>query len=145
MKHIENFNHWYDGILNSWPFLIDDTSVKSAGMAIGYMDNKVWHESPRSTGNDHQYFNARFFVRIVWPFGLFFHIRWTDKVFYWPKWVYRIGGKQVQQFCQFGIGYKMSGRFAIHYRAQTDASAAVGYHPGLPNLGHATGFNYGGA
>ena len=131
MKHLEYFNNWYDGILNSWPFCIDDTSVKSAGMALGFMENNTWHECPRSTGNDHQYFNATFFIRIVWPFGIFMHIRWSDK----PT------GKQ---FLQLGIGYKMTGRFAIHCRVQSDASSAIGYHEGLPNNGQAQGFEYGG-
>ena len=132
MKHMEYFNNWYDGILNSWPFCIDDKYVKSNGIAIGFKENERWVFRPRITGNAHQFFNAILYLGLCLPFGVFCQIRWSDK----PT------GKQ---FIQFGIGYKNSGRFAILCRVQSDASAAVGYHPGLPNLGHATGFNYGGA
>ena len=42
-----------------------------------------------------------------------------------------------------GIGWKQAGRIAIHFRFQTDASSAIGYHVGLPNTDHASGFEYG--
>ena len=132
MKHLETFNHWYDGLLNSWPFCIDDSRIKSIGIAISFKENGKWVFMPRLTGNAHQYFNAMFFMRLTWPLGLFIQLRWSDK----PT------GKQ---FIQLGIGYKNTGRLGIICRVQSDASAAVGYHVGLPNLGHATGFNYGGS
>ena len=131
MKHLETFNHWYDKLLNNWPFLIDDTSVESLGIAWGFKENGKWVFTPRLTGNAHQFFNAIFFIRVVFPLGLFIQIRWSDK----PT------GKQ---FIQLGLGYKNTGRFAILCRVQSDASSAVGYHPGLPNNGQAQGFEYGG-
>ena len=106
MKHIENFNHWYDKLLNSWPFLIDDTSVKSLGIAWGFKENDKWNFIPRLTGNAHQFFNAVFFIRFTFPFGLFMQIRWSDK----PT------GKQ---FIQLGLGYKNTGRIAVLCRIQS--------------------------
>lgn len=131
MKHLEYFSNWYDKLLNTWPFLIDDTSVKSNGIAWGFKENSKWSFVPRVTGNAHQFFNALFYFGLAWPLGLFCQIRWSDK----PT------GKQ---FIQFGIGYKNTGRIALLFRIQSDASSAIGYHPELPNLDHAQGFNYGG-
>ena len=129
MKHLEYFNHWYDGILNSFPFLLDDSSIKTMGIAWLFRDNNIWNLMPRITGNDAQYYNAMFFIRIGIPFSLFFMIRWS--------------ATSKRQFIQTGIGWKQNGRFAILFRFQTDASAAVGYHEGLPNLGQSTGWNFG--
>ena len=128
MKHLETFNHWYDGILNSFPFLLDDTSIKTIGLAWIFQENNHWNITPRITG-DAQYYNALFFVRIGLPFALFFMLRWSAT------------GKR--QFIQTGIGWKQNGRFAIHRRIQSDASSAIGYHAGLPNTDHAVAWNYG--
>lgn len=131
MKHLEYFNHWYDKLLNSWPFLIEDTTVESQGIAWGFKENGKWVFIPRLTGNAHQFFNAIFFMRLTFPLGLFVQIRWSDKL---------VG----KQFIQYGFGYKNSGRIAVLCRVQSDASSAIGYHEGLPNLGQAQGFEYGG-
>ena len=128
MKHFEYFNHWYDKILNSFPFLLDDSKIKTIGIAWIFRENNHWNVTPRITG-DAQYYNAVLFMRIGLPFALFFMIRWSDT------------GKR--QFIQAGIGWKQTGRFAIHRRIQSDASSAIGYHAGLPNTDHAVGFNYG--
>ena len=128
MKHLEHFNHWYDGILNSFPFCLDDSKIKTIGIAWLFRENNRWNVTPRITG-DAQYYNAMFFMRIGLPFALFFMIRWSAT------------GRR--QFIQFGIGWKQNGRFAIHRRIQSDASSAIGYHAGLPNTDHVTGFDYG--
>ena len=126
MKHIENFNHWYDGLLNSFPFCIDDTKIKTIGIAWIFFEYGRLDLYPRVTGGDAQFYNAQFFVRIGLPFALFFHIRLSST-----------------RLFQFGLGWKQSGRIAIICRLQTDASAAIGYHLGLTNTGQATGWNYG--
>ena len=165
MKHLENFNHWYDEILNSFPFLLDDSKIKTIGIAWIFRENNHWNVTPRITGNA-QYYNAMFFVRtnlsavllgifmyliapilswylwalvfftlilatalVGFPFALFFMIRWSAT------------GRR--QFIQTGIGWKQTGRFAIHRRIQSDASSAIGYHAGLPNTDHAVAWNYG--
>ena len=128
MKHLENFNHWYDGILNSFPFLLDDSKIKTIGVAWIFKENNQWNFKPRITG-DAQYYNAAFFIRYGLPFAFFFMIRWSA-----------IGKRQ---FIQTGIGWKQNGRFAIHRRIQSDASSAAGYHAGLPNTDHASAWDYG--
>ena len=126
MKHLEHFNHWYDGILNSFPFLLDDSSIKTIGIAWIFRVNDMWKLKPIVTENDAQFYNAQFFIRIGFPFAIFFHMRLSST-----------------RLFQGGIGWKQTGRFAILFRFQTDASAAVGYHEGLPNLGQSTGWNFG--
>jgi hypothetical protein len=127
MKHLEINGHWYDGILNSFPFCIDDKYILSNGIAWGFKENGKWNFKPRITGNTAQYFNALIFVRLALPFGVFVATRLT-----------------LTRLFQAGFGWKMSGRFAIHCRLQTDASAAAGYHVGMPNVGQAQGWDYGG-
>lgn len=143
---LENNGHWYDGILNSKLFAIDPTKIKSIGGALGYNDNDgdlSWKLV--ETGNDHQYYNSAFFGRIGWPLGVFGQIRWAAKdLGQWPKWIPFIGGRDIPQFIQFGIGYKLNGRFAIHLRPQSDRSNAQPQHPDAPNNGHAMGFDLGG-
>ena len=125
MKHLEYFKNWYDGILNSFPFLLDDTKIKTIGIAWIFQENNDWNLTPRITGNE-QYYNAQFFVRFGLPFALFFHMRLSST-----------------RLFQCGLGWKQTGRFAIHRRVQSDASSAAGYHAGLPNTDQATAWNYG--
>ena len=126
MKHLEHFNHWYDRILNSSPFLLDDSSIKTIGIAWIFKVNDIWKLKPIVTENDAQFYNAQFFIRIGFPFAIFVHARLSST-----------------RLFQGGIGWKQTGRFAILFRFQTDTSAAVGYHEGLPNLGQSTGWNFG--
>lgn len=131
MKHLEFFNHWYDRILNSPLFCIDDKYVHTIGIAWIFKDRvdfeaePKWHFLPRITG-DAQYYNALLFVRVGLPMALFLHVRFSRTT-----------------FVQVGAGYKQTGRIAIHCRCQTDASSAVGYHAGLDNNGQASGWLYG--
>jgi hypothetical protein len=114
MKVFESFNHWYDKILNSWPFCIDSESVHTTAIAWGFTEQG-------------KYVNAIFSVRFGFPFACFVQIRWSKT-----------------RLVQFGAGWKQSGRIAVHLRFQTDASAAAGYHVGMPNNGQAQGFEFGG-
>lgn len=128
MKHLENFNHRYDKILNAFPFCLDDAIIKTVGIAWLFKENDRWVVIPKFTGPA-QFYNAIFFIRIGVPFSLFFMVRWSTTA--------------RKQFLQAGIGWKQTGRFAVLCRFQTDASAAVGYHASLPNTGQASGWNYG--
>lgn len=125
-KHLEYFNHWYDKILNSFPFCLDDKYIKTIGIAWGFTEQSQWSFKPRLSPSGWQYTNALFSIRLGLPFSLFMQIRWSkDKLW------------------QGGIGWKQSGRFAIHCRFQTDKSAAEGYHTGMPNTDQAHGWEYG--
>jgi len=127
MKVYESFNHWYDKILNSFPFLIDSESVHTTAIAWGFTENGKWNFLPRLVKENWQYVNAIFSVRFGLPFACFVQIRWSKT-----------------RLVQFGAGWKQSGRIAVHLRFQTDASAAAGYHVGMPNTDQAQGFEYGG-
>lgn len=148
MRHIETFDanaSWYTKLTNNSFFCIDDQKIKTVGVALGSTDaTGKWDISPKISGNDHQFYNSVLFARVTWPPSVFVQVRWTDKVMTWPTWVPLLGGKQVKQLFQGGIGWKNTGRFAILARAQTDASAAAGYHVGLPNTDQAQGWTYGG-
>ena len=125
-KNLEYFNHWYDGILNSWPMCLDSDNVHTIAIAWLFTEQGKWNFMPRLCYERWQYVNAIFSVRFGFPFAFFMQIRWTSN-----------------RLAQFGIGWKDSGRFAIHCRFQTDASAAAGYHAGMPNTDQAHGFEYG--
>lgn len=144
MLHYEAFKNWYDKILNTKPFILDDSSIHTVGIAWGFKENGHWNLLPRITGNDHQYYNSILFTRIGFPLSAFFQIRWLDDVLSIPPKVPLVGGKNIPELVQFGFGYKESGRIAAHLRFQTDKSAADGAHPGMPNTDQATGFNFGG-
>ena len=58
MKHLEIFGKWYDGILNSFPFCLDDTWIKTVGIAWLFQDQGVWKFMPRIVPNAWQYANA---------------------------------------------------------------------------------------
>lgn len=126
MQHKEYFNHWYDGILNSRPFCICAETVKTVGMAWGFKIDGKWQLLPKFIGKEWQYANAMFYIKVGTPFALFMQIRWNE-IRLW----------------QGGIGWKDSGRFAIHCRFQTDESAAAGYHTGMPNTDQAHGWEFG--
>ena len=125
-KNLEVFGKWYDGILNLFPFCLDDTWIKTVGIAWLFQDQGVWKFMPRIVPNAWQYANACIFIRFGLPFAFFVQLRCS-----------------ATHLFQGGIGWKQAGRFAIHFRFQTDASSAIGYHVGLPNTDHASGFEYG--
>jgi hypothetical protein len=110
--------------LNKWPLLLDTDSIKSIGIAWIFKEKDKWNFTPRITENKSLFYNALFFIRVAFPFGVFFHLRFTN-----------------QYLFQTGIGWKLNGRFAILFRVQTDASAAAGTSG--PNYGQSIGYNYG--
>jgi hypothetical protein len=111
-------------LLNKWPWLLDTDSIKSIGIAWLFTENGKWNYLPRVTENNSLFYNAAFFVRLVFPFGVFFGMRLGKTYLF-----------------QTGIGWKLNGRFALLMRVQTDASAAAGTSG--PNYGQSSGYEYG--
>ena len=107
---------------------IDSDYVKSVGVAWLFKENGEWVFKPRITGKDSLYYNAVFFVRLCFAPGMFIGVRWSNSSVKKSLW-------------QFGIGWKINGRFAMTFRIQSDESSAKGTTG--PNYGQATGFNYG--
>ena len=117
-----------NSVLNKWPLLVDTDSVHSVGFAWLFKENDKWVFKPRKTENVSLFYNAVFFFRIGVPPMIFASFRWssaTDK----------------KALIQVGIGWKLNGRFGLTARAQSDVSSAAG--TAGPNVGQATGFNYG--
>lgn len=132
---------------------IDDTYVKSIGIAWLFKEGGKWVFLPRVTGQQSLFFNAVFFLRYsiapmnifmnllsvylhsFWPllFGIFFSVRWAE---IGPV----IRGKP-RSYLQAGLGYKLNGRLGLPLRIQNDVSSASGVTG--PNYGQATGFSYG--
>lgn len=107
---------------------IDDGYVKSIGIAWLFKEGGQWKFMPRITGQQSLFFNAVFFLRLSLPLGIFASVRWspaTDK----------------KSLLQTGFGWKLNGRLGILMRIQSDKTSAAGVTG--PNLGQATGFNYG--
>lgn len=115
-------------LLNQWPWLLDTDSIKSVGIAWLFKEDGKWCFLPRITESRSLFYNAVFFMRLAWPFGIFASFRWsastTDKA-----------------LLQVGLGWKLNGRITVTIRVQSDASSAAGSTG--PNYGQATGFDYG--
>lgn len=139
MKHTETHygGNWLDKLLNSFPFLLDDTWIKPvAEFAWGgnpnAFDRPLWSRVVlRFFGGcttDSMYHNNVVYIRALFPLAVFCMIRWS-------------GSTTNRAFIQFGMGWKLNGRFAITFRIQSDASAAAGYWG--PNYGQAPGWHEG--
>jgi hypothetical protein len=112
--------------LGNWT-AIDSDTVKSVGIAWLFKEGGKWRFMPRITGNVALFYNAVFFLRLSFPLGIFWTIRWMVE--------------GAHAYWQAGVGWKLNGRFAPLLRIQGDAAAAAGVTG--PNVGQATGFNYG--
>lgn len=118
---------WLLWKIGNWT-AIDSDWVKSVGVAWLFKEDGKWVFLPRVTGEQSLFYNAIFFLRLALPLGIFASFRWssaTDK----------------KALLQTGAGWKLNGRLAILFRIQSDSSSAQGTTG--PNLGQATGFNYG--
>lgn len=93
-----------------------------------FKEDSKWIFVPRITGNQSLFYNAVFFVRLSLPFGNFGSFRWSPRT-------------DKKALFQTGIGWKLNGRLAILFRVQSDKTSAAGVTG--PNLGQATGFDYG--
>lgn len=120
-------------MLNRWPLCIDTDSIKPL-LEVEYGANPVSADAPDLTnlhvrlGGDcatgSLFRNGLLYVRLLWPLGLFVHVRWC--------------GSCARTFLQVGLGWKLNGRFAVLFRVQSDASAAAGVSG--PNIGQAAGW-----
>jgi len=103
-------------------------SMQSAGFVWGFKRDGEWCWTPERVGEQSLFYNGIFFLRLCWPFGLFASVRWSS-------------ASDKKAMLQTGLGFKLNGRFAILLRVQSDKTSAAGVTG--PNLGQATGFNYG--
>lgn len=115
-------------LLNRWPLLLDTDSIHSIGIAWLFKEGGKWVFKPRVTGNTSLFYNAVFFVRLVYPFGIFASIRWSAST-------------TAKSLIQVGFGWKLNGRAGLTLRIQSDASSAAGSSG--PNFGQASGFDFG--
>jgi len=132
---------WLLWKLGNWT-TVHVEGVKSIGWAFG------WQRTPegipftwkpcwtRGEGfdyyaNDALFWNAAIFVRLVWPLGFFFQIRWS-------------GSTTKKAYLQAGFGWKLNGRLALLFRIQSDSSAQTGAWSGIPeeNFGPRTGMGW---
>lgn len=125
-----------DSLLNHWPLLLDTESIKPIA-EVEYGANRQSASLPDCTAlairtggactTRSLFRNGMVYVRLLWPFGLFLHVRWC--------------GNCRRAFLQAGIGWKLNGRFAVLFRVQSDATAAAGTSG--PNFGQAPGWSEG--
>lgn len=117
---------------------IDSNWIDSVGFAWLFKEDNKWVFKPRVTEDIALFYNAVFFLRFNFlfgliPCGLFWTIRWAE--------IGPILLGKTRAYWQSGFGWKLNGRLSILFRIQGDASAAAGVTG--PNTGQATGFNYG--
>lgn len=103
---------------------LDTDWIKSFGIAWIFKDAGEWRFLPRLTESVSLFYNAQFFLRLAFPFGVFFGMRLSSSHLF-----------------QCGIGFKLNGRFAILFRVQSDESAARGVTG--PNYGQSSAWDYG--
>jgi hypothetical protein len=111
---------WLNTVLNCWPFCIHEEATATI-FTIAYDAEGLYRPENASL-----FYNGYFFIRIMFPFGIWVHIK--------PRANTRI---------QFGLGWKANGRMAITFRVQTDKEAATGVLG--PNYGQATAWDRGAA
>lgn len=112
---------WVNRLLNAWPFAVHVESVRTIAFSFGPWG---WaREGDRSL-----FYNGLFFVRLIWPLGIFASVRWS-------------GRTDRKAFLQLGFGWKLNGRAAITFRVQSDRTGARGVNG--PNIGQATGWGRG--
>lgn len=125
-----------DSPLNRWPLLLDTESIKPIA-EVEYGANSQSASVPDYTAltirtggactTRSLFRNGMVYVRLLWPFGVFLHVRWC--------------GSCRRAFLQTGAGWKLNGRFAVLFRVQSDATAAAGTSG--PNFGQAPGWSEG--
>lgn len=132
---------------------IDTAWVRSIAIAWLFKEGGHWCFKPRLCGDTSLFYNAVFFLRLSIPLGIFASVRWRAAT----------GSKAL---IQASFGWKLIGRLAVGplfwlapylwfyglhswgllallpaIRVQSDASSAAGATG--PNLGQATGFDFG--
>lgn len=111
--------------------------VASIGLAVGFKDGFVFltrGHGFKYFSEDSLFWNAALFVRLVFPLGVYVQVRWS-------------GNTEGKAYVQFGLGYKLNGRFGALFRIQSDDSAKVGAWSGVENenfsSNHGTGWALG--
>lgn len=106
---------------------VDEDSMRSVAVAWIFKEGGRWVFRPRLCDDRSLFFNAVFFLRLLWPLGIFWMIRWA--------------AEGTRAYWQSGLGFKGNGRFSITFRVQGDDASARGVTG--PNLGQARGFEFG--
>jgi len=106
---------------------VDEDSMRSVAVAWIFKEDGRWVFTPRLCSDQALFFNAIFFIRLLWPFGLYWMLRWA--------------AEGPRAYWQSGFGFKGNGRFSITFRIQGDKASAAGVNG--PNLGQAQGFDFG--
>ena len=117
-----------DSVLNKFPLLLNTDFISSIGIAWLFLEDGKWCFVPRITGNTSLFYNAIFFIRLSFPFGIFASVRWSSS-------------SDRRALFQCGIGWKLNGRITVTMRIQSDKTSEEGVTG--PNYGQAKGFNYG--
>ena len=140
---------------------VPETSMRSLfAFVVGCIIAENWTWKPQSCGTQSLFYNGVFFIRMTWPLGLFWTIRWSDAT-------------DSKAMLQGSLGMKLNGRFTcgvgvllvpalaaafwfgyvpwwawvaalptlFALRVQSDKTSAAGMSG--PNVGQAQGFNYG--
>lgn len=77
------------------------------------------------------FWNGALFLRLVWPLGIFVQIRWS-------------GSTTKKSHAQFGLGWKVNGRFGLIARIRSDVDATQGAWSGIAGENDSTpGWNWG--
>jgi len=122
MRTLENdarLPDWVNALLNRWPLCIHKDAV--ATIFTIACDAEGWYRPE----NVSLFYNGYFFLRIIWPFGVWLHVK--------PR---------IDARCQLGLGWKLNGRFGFTCRLwQTDEAAAAGVQG--QNFGQARWWNRG--
>lgn len=125
--------HWLDRILNSDAFLVDQDRITSHGEAKGFLFDGHAVDDWTKTPDSSLFWNGRRYRCTICvdgkARGWFRSFRWAGK------------NPDAREFLQMGFGFKGNGRYTVTFRIQSDNTGAAGVRG--PNLGQATGFNWG--
>jgi hypothetical protein len=127
---LESDGSWLGNLLDKFPFVLRKDSMRSFAFAWLFIDPATgkWDLRPRRCENASQFYNAVFFLRLSWPFGVSLSLRFSDST-------------QAHAIIQLTLGWKLNGRIAFELRLQSDQTSAAGVSG--PNTGQATGWNFG--
>lgn len=100
-KIVEDF-HKGDNWLTYWLgnlLTVSEESMRSLfAWVVGCTVGGVWTWSPQKCGDQSLFYNGAFFIRMTWPLGIFWTVRWS-------------GATDRKAMIQGSMGMKMNGRF----------------------------------
>ena len=107
MRHEEfdkRFPAWLNNFLNKWPWCLDEDNIKSFAVVWGFKREGKWQWILERAPNDGaQFYNGIACLRLNWPIGIFFQVRWS-------------GSTTRKSLLQFGLGWKVIGRIGPIFR-----------------------------